>query len=72
MASFDEELDRYTPFWRVKILGNIRRDKEHTAHLEADGWIVIRIWENDIKTDVSKCAEMIDLAYRKVNIDVRR
>lgn len=64
LTSLEEEFKRYTQFWREKILGNIRRDKEHTARLEADRWTVIRIWESDIKADLSKCADTIEEAYR--------
>ncbi|MCL2020513.1 MAG: very short patch repair endonuclease [Betaproteobacteria bacterium] len=64
LVSLEEELEGYTPFWREKILGNIRRDKEHTARLVDDGWNVIRIWESDIKADVSKCADIVEDAYR--------
>lgn len=64
MTSLEEELARYTQFWRDKILGNIQRDKEHVVRLEADGWTVIRIWESDIKADVSKCADIVEKAYR--------
>ena len=64
LSSLDEELERYTQFWRDKILGNSRRDKENTFRLEADGWTVIRIWESDIKADVSKCADIVETAYR--------
>ena len=63
LSSLDEELENYTQFWRDKILRNIQRDKEHTARLEADGWKVIRIWESDIKSDVSKCVDIVEEAY---------
>lgn len=66
LASLDEELERYTPFWREKIQGNIRRDLENTANLEAAGWVVIRIWESEIRADVSKCAEIVVEAYTSV------
>jgi DNA mismatch endonuclease (patch repair protein) len=64
MKSLEEELEHYTPFWRDKILGNIRRDREHTACLESEGWNVIRIWESDIKTDASRCADIVEEVYR--------
>jgi DNA mismatch endonuclease, patch repair protein len=38
------------PFWRQKIEGNIRRDREVTARLAADGWRVIRVPEHDVRT----------------------
>ena len=65
LSSLEEELDKYTQFWRDKILCNIHRDKEQTVHLENEGWNVIRIWESDIKKDVAKCADIIEEAYQK-------
>lgn len=64
LSSLETELERYTQFWRDKILSNVRRDKENTAFLEAGGWTVIRIWESDIKADVSKCANLVEETYR--------
>ncbi len=64
LSSLEEEIEKYTQFWRDKILGNIRRDTERTARLESEGWKVIRIWESDIKADVTKCADVIEAAYR--------
>ena len=63
LTSLEEELSRYTPFWRDKILGNIKRDLETTAKLECDGWQVIRIWESDIKSNVSICADTVENNY---------
>jgi DNA mismatch endonuclease (patch repair protein) len=60
----EEELKRYTPFWRDKILGNIKRDKENEARLKDENWIVIRVWESEIKNDVDKCATLIEEYYR--------
>jgi len=65
LASLEEELEKYSQFWRDKILGNIRRDKEHIARLEADGWTVIRVWESDIKSDILKCADAVEETYRR-------
>jgi DNA mismatch endonuclease (patch repair protein) len=59
LSSFEDELARYSQFWKDKISGNVERDIKNTARLEAEGWIVIRIWESDIKNDVSKCASTI-------------
>lgn len=64
MESLDKELDNYSSFWRNKILGNIQRDRENTARLEADGWTVMRFWESDIIKDVTKCADNIEEHYR--------
>lgn len=42
-------------FWEAKIKGNIERDQRITAQLTTDGWLVIRIWEHEIK----KCLDAI-------------
>ena len=39
-------------FWREKFERNVARDKLKTAELESDGWIVITVWECQIKQDV--------------------
>jgi DNA mismatch endonuclease (patch repair protein) len=62
LASLDEELEQYSSYWKNKILGNIRRDKDNTALLESAGWQVIRFWESEIKANVEKCAAAV-VAY---------
>jgi DNA mismatch endonuclease (patch repair protein) len=46
-------------YWIAKIESNIQRDQRHTAQLEEAGWHVIRLWETDIKRDVSAAAERV-------------
>lgn len=36
-------------FWKDKILGNVRRDKENYQSLESMGWRVVILWECQIK-----------------------
>lgn len=72
LGSLEEELERYSQFWKDKILGNIRRDKENSARLKADGWTVIRFWESDIKNNVNKCADIVEKIYRDVLMDKTR
>jgi DNA mismatch endonuclease (patch repair protein) len=36
-------------YWINKINHNIERDKFVTKQLEANGWIVIRLWEHELK-----------------------
>lgn len=38
------------PYWRSKLGGNVARDKDVRGALEADGWLVIRIWEHDLRS----------------------
>ena len=36
-------------YWQVKISKNMERDVKVTEHLEKLGWLVIRIWECELK-----------------------
>ena len=51
-------------FWIPKIEKNIIRDKEVNAYLEYDGWTVLRFWGEDIKSDVKRCADVVEDALR--------
>ena len=41
-------------FWRKKIENNRARDRKNNAWLRRNGWVVLRIWEHNIKIDVYK------------------
>lgn len=47
-------------FWIPKIERNIQRDKDVNRELESAGWIVLRFWGNEIKHNVSACADQIE------------
>jgi DNA mismatch endonuclease (patch repair protein) len=53
-------------FWIAKIERNMQRDLETTAILEYDGWKVVRVWESDIKSNISGCIALIENAQNKV------
>lgn len=36
------------------------RDKAVTEKLKSDGWIVLRFWGNEIKRNLSQCADKIE------------
>jgi len=40
-------------YWIKKIKRNIERDKITSDKLRKEGWLVIRIWESQIKQDIS-------------------
>ena len=42
MSSLEEELDKYSDYWKNKILRNIERDRENNQALLALGWTVLR------------------------------
>lgn len=46
-------------FWREKLTLNVRRDKLVSRQLKRAGWLVIRVWEHDVRSDVERCAERI-------------
>lgn len=46
-------------YWQAKIKANMERDQRNSALLEGDGWLVIRLWETDIKKDVVDVAHQI-------------
>lgn len=55
-----------TDFWSEKINKNVERDKRNNSDLKKLGWKVIRIWEHDIKQDVSTAVcKIIDAIYGK-------
>ena len=61
----NQEIKTRRDFWLPKIERNIQRDIEVNAALEADGWIVIRFWGNDIKKDVKACADIVVNALKE-------
>ena len=46
-------------YWTAKIKRNVERDLRNTAALEADGWIVIRLWETDILKHPERATERV-------------
>jgi DNA mismatch endonuclease, patch repair protein len=48
-------------YWVPKIESNIARDRAATRALSAAGWVVLRLWETDIKRDPEVVAETIAL-----------
>lgn len=51
-------------YWAAKIAANIARDQRNTALLEKDGWLVVRLWETDIKADPAAVAAAISNTVR--------
>lgn len=50
-----------TEYWRNKIDGNRRRDRETDELLTAAGWLVLRFWEHE---DPAEVAETIEHSVR--------
>lgn len=51
-----------TSYWSPKLARNTERDREQTAALESEGWIVIRLWEH---TPTEDMASAISTAVRQ-------
>jgi DNA mismatch endonuclease (patch repair protein) len=43
-------------FWQKKLQATTLRDKQVNTTLEQKGWIVIRIWEHELKDEEIVCA----------------
>lgn len=54
------EIKSKREFWIPKIERNIQRDIEVTAKLQSEGWVVLRFWGNEIKKNLTECADTIE------------
>ena len=63
-----KDFKSHQDFWIPKIERNMERDKEVTAHLQAEDYIVLRYWGKRIKKDLDMIINEIEreiLARRK-------
>jgi DNA mismatch endonuclease (patch repair protein) len=49
-------------WWRRKLNGVVRRDRDADAELAAAGWLVVRVWEHE---DAEAAAARIELLARE-------
>ena len=49
-----------TGFWKAKFEANAERDLRVTHALEADGWIVVTVWECEIRRDLSSAVRCVE------------
>lgn len=47
-------------YWIPKIKKNCERDKKNTKYLEKKGWMVIRIWEHEIRKNLNDVVKKIE------------
>lgn len=52
-------------YWATKIEGNIARDVDTTAQLQAAGWTVLRFWQHESPHDVADAVEEAVRAARR-------
>lgn len=59
-----KDFKSHQEFWIPKIERNMERDKEVTAELQRQGWMVLRFWGKEIKKNVCGCADIIEKAVK--------
>ena len=52
-------------FWVAKLRSNYERDRIVTAELKRRGWLVVRIWENDLKKRMDACLKRVTVALER-------
>lgn len=52
-------------FWISKIERNIERDCEVNDYLQNEGWTILRFWGNDIKKNLTACADEIERVWKE-------
>lgn len=58
-------------YWIRKIAYNMERDFQNNGKLTRMGWLVVRLWETDLKKNLEVCANHVErlVAKRRAHID---
>jgi DNA mismatch endonuclease (patch repair protein) len=64
LPSLDALFPTRTEWWVSKIRRNMERDKEVTARLTEEGWLVLRFWESDVMSRPDLILSNILMAVR--------
>lgn len=59
-----------SPYWAEKFARNVKRDKEVTRKLRAEGWTVLRFWEHDILKHEQMCVRKLHKALNPRKLTV--
>lgn len=59
LASWRSKL---APYWVGKIEGNRSRDRRNLRRLRRLGWVVVRIWEHQVRRSADACVAKVALA----------
>jgi len=46
---YNKRRKKLSPYWKLKILTNIKRDRKNRNLLKQQGWKVLEIWELDLE-----------------------
>jgi DNA mismatch endonuclease (patch repair protein) len=50
--------------WSEKLRRTVDRDREVTQRLLDTGWTVVRVWESDVRADVTTAAAKVEAVWR--------
>ncbi len=56
---------RNAEFWRAKLKRNQARDKRVDRELDVAGWLVVRIWEHELRDDLNACVRRVRRAVSR-------
>ncbi len=62
-----DEIKVNREFWIPKIERNMKRDSEVNRRLEAEGWKVVRFWDDEIFEDSDACASSVRRLIRQAD-----
>jgi DNA mismatch endonuclease (patch repair protein) len=51
--------DRASEYWRTKIARTMERDRAANTALADMEWTVIRVWDQEVRADVQRCAQLV-------------
>lgn len=66
--NYDDTISRISTnksYWAKKIKRNIERDKEVNKKLKSDGWTILRFWDDEIKNNLEKIIQKINIVNEK-------
>jgi len=56
---FPEWEHKVSDFWKIKINRNRARDQKNFRKLRRMGWVVIRLWQHEIRKEPAVCIQQI-------------
>ncbi len=64
LKSLEDLFPSNKEFWVPKIHRTMERDREVTATLQANGWQVVRLWEEDVLEAPALAADRVERLIR--------
>jgi DNA mismatch endonuclease (patch repair protein) len=49
----------HSSWWEEKIQDNRARDERQQRQLEERGWVVVRLWEHEVRADLNRCVRVV-------------